>query len=347
MSAWPEATKFLRRAVVNFDHAIEVEEDFEDAWLERVSTEQLILAFEEDSWASTVPKLEQLKQTYDEIQKKFPESTTVKPARASFLRRSANYKFDHWDSNSTFNVPLADRVVYDQALLDIKESKHLILELEQNEPINPKHLYQYIWSQEIETLLLGLNRDWTISFDDSIVRLGALREEGGIEAVNEFVQTAPEHQWRREAANYLIPEIDRSDLFLERLKPFDGKSFSHVEAVYFNYKARALVEAQLRFDFAAGYENMKQALALSLTFPEKFPTHKTAWLEAAQSYTEIAQLLTARQIVDGTDQSATICESLYRAEASHSDYVRSFGEDDVYRASLEYHAYVSALSDCK
>ena len=341
-----QALPYLKSALVNFNKAIGLNDQQEDVWLNRARTRWNIFYASEDTWETSTKKLFEMRQEYELIRDKFPQSKNFAPHMATFLRSSANYKFDHWSETDLYSVPNSDRESFEKALVDIKESKKIALMLAEGDPNNTEHIYQYIWSQEIETLLFGLNRDWEVSFLAAVTQLAEQRQTQGDATVRQLIETDPQYQWRRDAVDYLLPAIDLSDKYIEQLEPFDGAAYFHNEAIFYNLQARAIVEAQLNFDFDESEKNLIEALEVAEKFRTLFPSQTAEFLQVPNVNLQLAELLSYRQVFEVADYSEKICMRLANASSQLSAHVGEFGESDASISVRDYRDQIASLSSC-
>lgn len=338
---------YINRSITNYSKAVELNQGMEGAWLNRAQSKLIAFYAAEGNWEQSTAELDAIKNEYETIIAKFPDSEWGRPYMVTFLRNSANYKLDHWNQEGDDNVPPQDKSSYLAALTDIKTSKDIAQDLIKENPSNPEHKYQYIWSQEIETLLYALNRGWQMSFENAVQHSAETRKAKGLASASDALQNHPEFEWRQQAAAYLIPGIDISDEYLNQLRPFDGKSYSYAEAVFYNYTARGVVEAQLHFDFDASINNLGNAMATAKKTWETHPKLENDALEFFNTQMLIAEILIARQVFDDRYYQGEICTALKQAKSLLTNFKAEFGQTPDYQSNYSYYEELIIDQSCR
>ena len=340
------AVPIMQKAVDNYAITISKNSEFEMAWIGRALAKLMLLYGQGGDWQDTIMALGDLRKEYNMIGDKFPSNKKFKPHLATFLRNFANYKLDYWDEEADSNVSLGDKIFYEEALVDIKESVDVINDLISESPSHPQHIYQYVWSMEIEALLYSLDLEWESSFENAVESLGETRQSGGEAAVVATLHQDKSFIWRRKTYAYLSPRMDLSDQYLKRLEPFDGGTYAFKEAVYYNFKARAHMEAQLRFNFDSCLKYLYQALEMAKAYQDTEPDLPIANMEVLDTQMEIAYILNFQQIANGRDNHREICKVIQDAKTIAPTVKKLSVDNAALKASLAFYETVSGAIKC-
>lgn len=307
---YAKAEKYLANAVNRYDLLVKQAPDDAGIALSRVRAHQILLYFQGDDTLNAIAAFDTIETDYTDILERFPDEKRALPNYVSFLRISANYALDEWDATSNAAVPIAQKERHAQALDRIERSLKLGHDLLAAEPVHPEHIYQIVWSQEIEALLHVIDLEWRVTFEETARNLSDIGRDKGERAVLNAVKNDVRFKEKYDLGARLIPKIDYTDSLLERLAPFDGETFTHVEAVYYNLKARAYLNAQLRLDLTASMDALDQSFALL----SSLPATRQIKLERASTYIEKAYVLRWSSVLYGNSTAAEACKFLTEAE---------------------------------
>ena len=175
-------------------------------------------------------------------------------------------------------------------------------------------------------------------------RLGT---EQGRSGVTKLIKTDERFKQRREIAEILGPLLDKSDILLKQIEPYDGTSFTHIYGAFYNLKARSTYEAKFRLDLDAAEIYTDQALAIAEVFMRAQPDFRNAALETAVSLTEKSYLQLLQQSLYGDDHSHKICGNLTRAKSLWVDGTARWGEIIDYKIDLEMTDHLFEKAACK
>ena len=305
---------YVRAALTNYDTVTEKDPSNAQAAIDRQVAKQMLSYLDPDLDIPLGQRLDELEEGWRDINTRFPDHHRRKPQFTSFLRIAANYALDEWEDKFTIRLPSSTRVEYDKAVKRVQRSVELANEMIKEEPTNTEHIYQYIWSLEIEAILLAMDLEWQIEFETMLADLAPIARAQGLEGVERTILTNPALTKLRAAGDELFSKLDHSDALLERLAPFDGGTFTHVEAVYYNLKARAYVAAKLRIDLEQSEAYLNEALAMTEAFLANDPDFRNAKLEKYAALIELAYLYSAKSVLDGVNRTDQACTNLRASE---------------------------------
>jgi lipoprotein NlpI len=130
------------------------------------------------------------------------------------------------------------------------------------------------------------------------------------------------------------------------LAPFEGGTFSHIEAVFYNLGVRAHVEIWLKLDVDAGIKHLDQAIAMTEAFSKADPDFRNAYTENAEVLNDKAFALMKLQSIYGEDHSAEICQNLSRATGLWNMVETRWGKITDYGFQQKETAYLLKQAKC-
>ena len=309
----------LRKALALYDGVIETDPGNGSAQIDRQATRQVLSYLQPDLTLSLEQRLDELETGWSGVFARFPDHPRMKQKYTSFLRIAANYAFDEWTYASNDILPTRAKTDYEKALRRVRQSIDLAREMVAEAPANSEHIYQLVWSIEIEALLLTMDTEWQFQFENAIEELSPTGRSSGQSGVRQKLLSNSAYASRLEEGNLLLEKLDFSDALLERLAPYDGDTFTHIEAVFYNLKARAYTTAQLQLDLYASEVYLNESLAMVNAFLEADPDFRNAKLERAATLTELAYIYSAQHKLYGTDRTEQACSNLRMSQKIFSD----------------------------
>jgi len=331
----------VREALAIYDEVLADEPGNAQAAIDRQVAWQTIIYYEPDESIPLGDQLDAVEDEWVRILEEFPDHPRGKPKYTSFLRNSAEVSLNAWDTSPTEIVPVNERVEYEKALARVRRSIEFASEMIEEEPTNTEHIYQLIWSIEIEAWIAVLDVEWRPSFENLIADLSEIGRSTGRRSVAKYIVSDPAFNGRKVQGDELFEKLDYSDLLLERLAPFDGETFTHTEAVYYNLKARAYAAAQLRLDLGQSEQYLNDALAMTNAFLEVDPDFRNAKLERAATLVELVYLHVAQSTLYGEDRVEKSCRHLATAKNVFEDLRASGDELEFY---VGYYTWALELS---
>lgn len=294
-------------ALNNYDRFLEIQPDNVDALTQQAATQLVNLYLADESDKGVPARLDEMERHWESIRERFPDNDRVNPHYASFLRIAANLDLDSWSESLGETVPASERERYEKALQRIRHSVELAETMLKAAPVNQEHIYQFVWSEEIEALLMTLDVEWEPDFEKAIEVLAPFGHRGGSAAVNRAMQDSDIFAPRLLRADKIAERLDESDRLLNRIAPYDGETFTYKEAVYYNMKARAYALAQLSMDLDGSETWLDAALNLTDELLLSDPASRQWQLEKISTLTEKAYLLMARGTLFGEPVSDRVC----------------------------------------
>lgn len=327
-----------------YERGLAIEPDNLEAAVNSTSARLNSLYFRSTSFDEAILEMREIEARWQSLLEQFPDEALIKAHYVSFLRVAANIAFDYWTEEYGEVVPQNHRALYETSIDMIRRSVAGARELLESEPGNQQHIYQLIWSAEIEAHLLSLDNAWEQTASDLFQMLDD--ETVSAQTISAFMDS-PQMQSRKSIGRAAIDLLDETDDIIEnRLAPFEDDGFTFIEAVYYNDKARATAAGKLLLDFDATEAALAKADKIATDRAASHPDERLWPLERVATMTEWSYLELIRTQAARQPSTDAVCPKVADTRALWQAAQDKGFETEDYQPYIQWLNEIAQKANC-